>query len=484
MVRCVPRGSRHVPFSEFRQSVRAFAPSHLIPELARRSSLLDGPPWDNRVLHRTPPWAIAAAARESVLAGTERRDKSFTDRALRDMMWKYLQGDPLPHDGSLARLLTPLLHEQFVWQESPYEEMARSQALLADTANGGPDLPWADLIGVDIRSAIRSVMVLHAGVRHNRGQFAMAWLDARPEVYDAIAPRREIEATFAYLTRTIPEHRAVADRAGVLRLENARYAFNPLRTAPFVRLDDGTTWAPLHAMIPISLSVGNLYYAGRSTWGKSFADDLGLRMESYVGRQLRSADNAVVHPEVDYGSRKKPGKSIDWFFITETAVVLVECKSARLLAGALRGDDSLSTLSDQYLGKASEQIDATAKRIHEGHEAFRHIPTDRPLIGLTITAEPFYLANSGLPEYGHRGEVPTMVGSLRDLEELVRLPADEIGKRLHAIATDPNLQKGRLIAGIGDVSHRPDNAILDAAWRTFDLLGEVALQPPIQNARP
>lgn len=472
-----------MPYSEFRQSVRAFAPSRLIPELARRSSRLDGPPWDQGVLHRSPPWAIAAAARESVLVGTERRDKQVTGRALRDMMWKYIEGDPPAYEGSLARLLTPILHDQFIWQESPYEEMARSQALLADNANGGPALPWDSVIGVDIRSAIRSMMVLHAGVRQNNGRFDMTWLDDHPEVYDAIAPRSEIETTFAYLTRTIPEHRAVADRAGVLRLENGRYAFNPLRTAPFVRLDDGTSWAPLHAMIPISLSVGNLYYAGISTWGKEFADGLGLRMEAYVGRQLRSAEDAVVYPEVEYGTRNKPSKSIDWFLVTDAAVVLIECKSARLLAGALRGDESLSRLSDQYLSKARDQIDNTAKLIREGNPAFRHIPSDRPIVGLTITAEPFYLANSGLPEYGHPGSVPTMVGSLRDLEEIVRLPAKEIGSRLQAVATDPSRQNGRLISGIGDVSHRPDNQILDAAWRSFDFVGKIPRESP-NRAKP
>lgn len=65
-----------------------------------------------------------------------------------------------------------------------------------------------------------------------------------------------------------------------------------------------------------------------------------------------------------------------------------------------------------------------------------------------------------------------MVGSLRDLEQLVRLPAKEIGTQLLGIATEPATQHGSLLREISGVDARPENPILEAAWHAFDLLRE------------
>ncbi len=71
-------------------------------------------------------------------------------------------------------------------------------------------------------------------------------------------------------------------------------------------------------------------------------------------------------------------------------VVLVEVKSRRLGPAARAGDATLMNSLSETLGGARKQLTRTVSHLADNHPAFTHIPTDRPMLGLIVTAEPFY----------------------------------------------------------------------------------------------
>ena len=129
---------------------------------------------------------------------------------------------------------------------------------------------------------------------------------------------------------------------------------------------------------------------------------LGDRTQRYVGRQLALMEGIRLYPEIEYG---KSRHSVDWLWVSDSAVILIECKAARLTLDAQAGGGSLSAVMHRYLGAARKQIDTTARLIHEGHPAFTAIPRDRPVIGLVTTAEQFYLAGTPFSGIDSSGEV-------------------------------------------------------------------------------
>src|SRR6478736_6026863 len=60
-------------FSEFRQTIRRHRPSDLLPALAALAVAGGDPPFTTQMLSNAPPWAVALAARESILWGNEHR---------------------------------------------------------------------------------------------------------------------------------------------------------------------------------------------------------------------------------------------------------------------------------------------------------------------------------------------------------------------------------------------------------------------------
>ncbi|WP_406451243.1 hypothetical protein OH768_07335 [Streptomyces sp. NBC_01622] len=110
------------------------------------------------------------------------------------------------------------------------------------------------------------------------------------------------------------------------------------------------------------------------------------KFERYVGRQLDLLTDAVVHPKVEYQQPKKE-----------------------------------KAKSDDQFRKAFRQVDNSATRIRSrAHPEFGHIPRDRQMLGMVVTAEQFHQINT--PE--HRTElppttVPVTVTSIQELEDAV-----------------------------------------------------------------
>lgn len=129
-------------YSAFTQACRAFKPSELIPAIAQASASLGEPPYPDAVKHRMPPWGLAAAARDSLLYGNEYRSKVVDEEALRKLMHKFqiamdIDDADVGSEDFLVRLMTRVTYEQFPYQESMFEELARSHAWMVE---GLPDV--------------------------------------------------------------------------------------------------------------------------------------------------------------------------------------------------------------------------------------------------------------------------------------------------------------------------------------------------------
>lgn len=461
-------------YAEFIQAVRRFRPTDLLPALAAHSAArereavtADAANWS--------PWAIAAIAKESALKGNEYRSASVESRDI-DRLVHLLNasGDVIP-DQSAASLIAPILYEQFPYQESIYEEMARTHALLVHNEPSQDPIDWKDLLGVGLDEAMRASHVLHAWVLSNGGRFDPAILDMPhfQEIYLKVAPRKEIETTANVLIADIAglrQARAHADSRVTLPSRLERYAFNPLNSQPLVDLGEAGIWAPQTMLVARSFLGTNLYYRGVAKWGKRFADGLGDRTQRYVGRQLGLLSAIRVYPEIEYA---KSQNSVDWILVAQDAVILVECKAARLTLDAQAGGDTLSDVMQRYIGAARKQIDRTAALIRADHAAFVDIPKDLPVVGIITTAEQFYLAGTPFSGFTSTGDVPVTVLSLRDLEFLVCLPERE-ATSLVLEHVHPEGEGGRFGGAFSDEQMKLRNPILEAAWNSFDFLAEAS----------
>ncbi|WP_216918120.1 hypothetical protein [Nocardia noduli] len=468
-------------YQEFIQACRAFKPGELIPVLARLSASLGEPPYSNQVKRQMPPWGLAAAARESLLHGNEHRNEGVSDKALERLMWKFFNSESKPHvepgDPSfMLSILTPILYEQFPWQESMFGEIARSHAMLldglkeVDTSIITPDSLTEILEGMSLSEAVGAVFVLQVGAQMNGGVFNPAWLD-QPNFEDVLErfSRNSIETLLNRLTATREEFKRDFTENSLKQKRLARYDYNPLVRTPFIELGQGRPVAPAPRLIMRTVTPGGLYYSGISRYGSAFARDLGKLFEHYIGRNLRLIAGAEVHPEIVYGKNEQ--KSVDWFVVMPDLVLIVECKLKRLALAARAGDPELFKDLEDSLNKAHGQLTRTVDNLATGRSEFSHIPTDRPILGLIVSAEPIYSAAAYLLDHdtvlipgGTLPDVPVAAASAREIEAIVTHGAD-MQDALLALMRD---RKGGVIS-LRNVRTRTDrnNPILEAAWRSY-----------------
>ncbi|MET3769445.1 hypothetical protein ABIB15_002147 [Marisediminicola sp. UYEF4] len=464
-------------YSEFRQAVRRFPPSRFLPALAAHTSQLDplivgrGRLNDGRW-----PWAASAMARESVLHSNEWRHGGTPTESDFARLYNCFNDAYEPEDDpSLSDIMTPLVYEQFGYGESEFEELSRVWALFGDPTLGTP-IPWDEVFGIGLGEVARAALILHAWVTHNSGFIDFILLDAphMQLVFNRVAPRAEPVQLIRHFTTTIDGARALHGAAPPVAGHRQRFAFNPFVARPLIDLGRAGVWAPQSMLVSRAIFPTNLYYVGMKKWGLPFAENLGGRVEQYVGRQLRLIAGDHVEGEISYG---KGDKSVDWIWVTERAVVLVECKSARMTLGAKAADASLGTVVARSLGKAREQIDRTAALIQNRHVAFAHVPADRPVIGLIVTAEPFYLGNASiLPEYGAHGTTAAQVMSLRELEHFACLDELEAVDLLQTVLADPEKRTWSLVSVMKDLRDTGKNPILERAWNQYNYLDQGDLE--------
>jgi hypothetical protein len=298
-----------------------------------------------------------------------------------------------------------------------------------------------------------------------------SWLD-QPNFVEVLKlyPRVNIESIAARLTTTREAFGAAFREHSVGSATAARFDYNPLVATPFVDLGDGEPVAPATTLILRTVTPGGLYYAGMAEHGKAFADDLGVLFEHYIGRQLKLIDGARVEPEIVFG-KGGGSKSVDWFVVLPNLVILVEVKSRRLGPAARAGDAMLLESLSETLGGAKKQLSRTVQRLAAHDPAFAHIPIDRPMLGLIVTAEPYYTAPSYLLDHdvaliagGSLLDVPVAAASARDIESLVTHGANVSPMLLAAM----NSKAGGVVS-LRDMGKAPgtENPILLNAWNSY-----------------
>ncbi|MFE5795790.1 hypothetical protein ACFQ8C_24895 [Streptomyces sp. NPDC056503] len=469
---------------EYVQRVRRHPPSSLLPLIARTSAQRPTKQeWltDRSGLSR--PWALADAAWMSLARGNEYRQQAASEDDLREILAQHLAlDDPmrsLPVGERLEGFMLRVAGQQFTWQEDDFSELARSVAMLAQTAPTKPLAVltdgWAqDLLGCPLADYAGLGMLLYTAATMREGRFDLAWLPENELAYfETLASRSAIQAVLERHFATEAAEERGRFEAGLMTSDPRlrRYTPNPLRSRPLVRGYGCDYLIPVTSAVLGKVSPMGLFYTGNEHYkGKddetflAFTRDLAELFEQYVGRHLRLLPGAEVIPEIRYG--KGGGKkSVDWIVVLPGLVLLVEVKSVRPTAGLRLGPqqefgDELVT----KLGKAIEkQIPNTAKLIRDRDPQFSHIPHDRPMFGLAITMEPYHFANTpGFRETLPATDIPTLVASVSELEDAVVATGPSLEQALLAEIEQP-MNEGWSLRSIAD--GRPViNTILEEAW--------------------
>src|SRR5260370_26926464 len=266
-------------------------------------------------------------------------------------------------------ILARIAYEQFPYQESIYEEMARPEPFF-DDYSGRKKLEviseesLTELLGASVRTAVAIVLILYTSAKLNAGFFVRSWL-AQPmfsEVLDVVSRERilaVIDSVFASSSEQFKQQAAEAPPLPYLE----RYLFNPLTARPLLRLRDGRLVAPVLQTIGRKLSPIELYYLGIKRWGQAFARDMGELLEDYIGRQLATLPGVEVHPEVAYTERRNVINSVDWIVVFDDLVLLVEAKATRTPAAARAANVTAQGAYQATLGKAFKQINRTYRAL-------------------------------------------------------------------------------------------------------------------------
>lgn len=430
---------RSVRLGELRQAIRQHAPSELLPAIARISSGLREYEFDEEWRLQSP-WATAAVARESLMYGTEHRAKPVTDRSLRRIFNLFnLAENGIPDGDDLHLMISGFIYEQAAYQDTPLYDLARTLLLLRDTEIVAPEIPqrdWTEILGVGLDEWLIIVFALATAAKNNSGQLDRTapsrdnWQDIDPR----LSPER-VDIVLRQLTVDVDTFRMNTASAPSTADHLWRFSYNQLKSTPFIDFSQGVLIAPQYLFVLQAMMVENIFYRVGRKW-KLFPEELGYRVEAYTGRQLRHAGFSSVTPEITYDSGSK--KSVDWLAVIADTVLLVECKSAKLSLDVRAGGPGALPFLEDRIGKARSQIAKTKGLIEESKPGFEDYKGLLPL-GLIVTAEPVHIANESvftarLPP----AECPTLVVSLKELELLCQLGAEEMIRTIRAIVDDPD----------------------------------------------
>lgn len=470
-------------YEYFQQAVRRFPRRELLTLTASVASELAATNEHALVISgKTTPvtqYALAAVAKEAVLRGNEHRAQVASIRDLQRICDRFHNAteslDPKdPH--FLSTLMVQTSFEQFPWQHSDFEELARSHALYVDAAisMGSTIIDeafWRGVLGCSIPEYFGAVFVWFTGASKHQGRIDPDWIQQ-----DNFAPVRDtvdvdvIDMVRRQLTATREEIRAIDSAVPRLGRRLRRYDFNPLQARPIVQLADDDTVAPQPLFVLRKATASGLFYDAIESAGKEFADELGRVFEHYVGMNLRVAPGLDVYDEILFDSEHK--RSVDYFVDTGETLVLVEVKSTRLSAEARAAGPRLVDDLQRALGKAFRQISRSTECIRDSHPAFAHIPRRPRMAGLVVTLEPYFMGH--VPDImqfvGSDPGVPTVVAAARELEHLVAVGQQvSVGPLLDALFTTPPdefgvlPQLGRFIQG----KQYGRNPILERAWAAY-----------------
>jgi hypothetical protein len=479
--------ARRTLYSEFEREVRKYEPQLLLTTLAHISADTDDFSGMKQEWRQRPPWAFSGIARQSILSSNRSDGLPITNNGMARMLNLYSKIEVETRERlNVHQLLVRTSFEQFPYQLSPKEDLSRVLAVLIDTPvrfkGMKTEADLDDLLGAPLSDVASSTFVLYSLAKSNQGTVTRTFIEhLASDMGSKLPSAKSILATLDRLSATIEEARADGFTVEQFKGGYQKYSYNPLTKTPFIRLNDDTYIAPQTFFILRSCSLESIYYLGMRKWPKQFGADLGHRIEAYTGRQLNHAGDLEVHPEVEWNGNK----SIDWFVITPSVTILVECKSARATMDTRVGAATTAKSMSDKLRKGFDQIDKTVKEIGTQNPAFNHLPKDKPMLGLIVTAEPLYNANfTEVRAYLPESKVPILTISLRDLEGLLTRPKESLGDALLQIATDPALStwdvSGAIRKILGDIPDDRRNCLIDEAYE-LHLVPRIAADRQLNN---
>ncbi len=469
-----------IPFEQFKQRVRRHRTTDVLEAIGAFSAeLVNGGFRSGRAsgeLLAVQHFSLAAAARAAVLYGNEHRDKPVGRGDVRDMCGYFSQvEDPaLEQEPGMERMrgmLSRIVYEQASFQYSEMENVGRSVALLLDHAEGCEGAlsadEWRDLLGVTLEEFMRIGFGMHVAALSNGGRISRDLLTA-PHVAPIFTPLPAEQALAVIDTMyagTVAELRDLGRAVEVPGLE--KWSLNPLLVKPIVAAGDGYVM-PIPRYVIDRFTPTGLYFIALAKHGSRFTDALGCMFERYVGAQLRQIGTWNTYPEIVYGLHGE--KTVDFFVVTETCVLLVEVKAARPIEATRVGDPSSDDDIEKKIGHAIEQINNSAALV-DTNPMLAHInATGLPVRGMIVTLEPFHLINTPVYEDVLTPEkVPTVVVSAHELEGFIAAVLPEPDPDVYLTAaynrTD-ELAPRSLSAAVNGLEH-PPNPILAEAWDRF-----------------
>src|SRR5665647_1965794 len=419
------RASTPLSYGTFKQRVRRFPRSLLLRRLAETSAVLER----SRLLSDPRPasqdvteFTVAGVARTSLVAGNEYRSVPVTQEVVKRLCHDFIEVDhPDVGKGSLSQLLTKIAFEQFPVQYSQMENLARTVALFTDHAAGVQGAPtpadWTALLGVDLHQFMRVGVVAYSTMVNSKGSVARDGMFT-PDLAPRFAPLTSDQAMDVldkHFIWTLDQHAEYIRKEEVPDRE--KWSPNSLQARPLVAIDNDLV-APAAYYMMERITPTGLYYIAVDAWGKKFTDALGHMFERYVGAQLRLLPDATVKPEIVFGPPEQ--RSCDFILIFNEVVVVVEVKASRPTIAVRVGQDDDDKELLGKLGYARKQIVTTAGHIRERHPAFTDIPSDRPLVGLIVTLEPYHLQQTfHAKSIIHSDDVPITLACAHDLEGTV-----------------------------------------------------------------
>lgn len=462
---------------EYRQRVRRYKPSSLLPLIAAAAvRYREQQEWLDSPYRKYTPWALADAARVSLAYGTEHNRADATDRDLLHILNAYSRfSDPFLRDQDVRAFMLRMAGEQMTWQGSDYETLARTAAVFTHTAPLKPleclRAGWdTELFGCTLREYAGTAQLIWASAIASAGRFDLGLFDtpdgkliARHVGRDTMV--RVLNAHFA----TSKEQFRIDDKnaVGRARLDPRlrRFTYNPLRGHPLLTGFGAGYLCPIPQLAWAKATPWGVYFTGLRHYGDRFARDLGHLFEQYVGRQLQLLPDARVLPEITYGPKASRRKTVDWIVVLPEVVLLVEVKSAIPTEPIRLGATAAAEATLKKLGKAISQIDATAQLIADRDPALEAVPADRPVLGLTVTLEPFHVANapfSLLPEARTR----VTIADAAEIELLVTITDMPPGQILLDRAADDVRSTWALDTALNGHA-RGRNPILDEGWNSY-----------------
>lgn len=460
----------------YRERVRRYRPSSLLPLVARAAARYQGQEeWLESPYRKYTPWALADAARVCLAYGREHNGANATEADLLRVLNAYSQfEDPVVQDHDARACLLRMASQQMTWQGLEPQALARTAAIFAQTPVLKPAKylrsGWeTEVFRCTLEEYVGSAQLVWATASKCAGYIDLALFDGPDGKRFAQHLGRDVftRVLDTHFATSILPFRAANEQAGARTggdEQLRRFTYNPLRGRPLITGLGIDYLCPIPQLAWSKATPWGVYFTLLDYFGPDFASDLGDLFEQYIGRQLSLLKNARVLPEITYGPRSARAKTVDWIVVLPELVLLVEVKSAiptepaRL--GTLEGADSILG----KLGRAVQQIDVTAQLIADRHPGLADVPTDRPMLGLAVTLEPFHVANAF--ELVPSGRTPVMIADAAEVEVLVTLTDTPPGQLLLQRAADDVQRTWSLDTAL--LGHDCGlNEILERAWNSY-----------------